>query len=113
MTKVDTARIRWARSWAYSQKESTIEPPSGLPSNPARELARSFNIRVIIFLLLHMPLALVMELVPLLSTAHAIIVLLYGLRAALMGRTTKVIYSVAYARFASRIRARPSSPASP
>lgn len=81
---------------SYSQKESTIEPPSGLPSNPARELARSFNIRVIIFLLLHMPLALVMELVPLLSTAHAIIVLLYGLRAALMGRTTKVIYSVAY-----------------
>ena len=32
-------------------------PPSGLTENPARELANSYNLRVIFFLLIHMPLA--------------------------------------------------------
>lgn len=72
------------------------EEPTGLTGNPARDLARSFNIRVILFLSLHFPLAIGMELSPWVSTAHALLALLFGLRAALLGRTSQVVYAVVY-----------------
>lgn len=80
---------------SYS-KNSAPETPTGLTGNPARDLANSFNVRVILFLMLHLPLAMGMELSPVISTVHGVIALLIGLRAALLGRTTHVMYSVAY-----------------
>jgi hypothetical protein len=80
---------------SYS-KEPAPETPTGLTGNPARDLANSFNIRVILFLMLHLPLAIGMELSPWFSTAHAGLALLYGLRAALLGRVSQVIYAVTY-----------------
>lgn len=71
-------------------------PPSGLTENPARELANSYNLRVIFFLLIHMPLAYAMEALPLLSTAHALLALGLGLRWALLGRSRQVMYSLCY-----------------
>jgi O-antigen ligase len=67
-----------------------------LTGNPARDLASSFNIRVILFLALHIPLALAMEFSPWFSAAHAVLALLFGLRAAILGRTSQVIYTIAY-----------------
>lgn len=72
------------------------ETPTGLTGNPARDLARSFNIRVILFLALHFPLAIGMEISPWFSTIHALLALLFGLRAALLGRTSQVVYAVVY-----------------
>lgn len=80
---------------ATSQKPAAAAP-TGLTGNPARDLARSFNVRVIIFLALHIPLALVMEISPWVSTLHAVLAILYGLRAALLGRSSQVVYAVAY-----------------
>jgi len=71
-------------------------PPGGLTENPARELANSYNLRVIFFLLIHMPLAYAMEALPLLSTAHALLALGLGLRWALLGRSRKVMYALCY-----------------
>ncbi len=70
--------------------------PKGLTGNPARDLANSFNVRVILFLALHAPLALAMNMSPWFATAHGVLALLFGLRAALLGRTAQVIYAVAY-----------------
>jgi len=70
--------------------------PKGLTGNPARDLANSFNVRVILFLALHAPLALAMNVSPWFATAHGVLALLFGLRAALLGRTSQVIYAVAY-----------------
>ena len=80
---------------SYSKK-SASNTPTGLTGNPARDLANSFNVRVILFLMLHVPLAMAMELSPAISTVHGIIALLFGLRAALLGRVSHVMYSVAY-----------------
>ncbi len=80
----------------YSQKPSAIDVATGLTGNPARDLARSFNVRVIVFLSLHIVLALTMNLSPWISTIHGVIALLFGLRAALLGRVSQVIYAVAY-----------------
>jgi hypothetical protein len=80
----------------YSQPPAAGDAPTGLTGNPARDLANSFNVRVILFLSFHVPLALAMEMSPWFSTVHAVIALLYGLRAALLGRTNQVIYAVAY-----------------
>lgn len=80
----------------YSRRSSLAERPAGLTGNPARDLANSFNVRVIVFLSLHAPLALLMNVSPWFSTIHGILVLLYGLRAALLGRTTQVVYAVSY-----------------
>ena len=77
-------------------KETSPETPTGLTGNPARDLVRSFNIQVILFLALHIPLAVGMEFSPWISTVHAGIALLFGLRAALVGRVSQVIYAVAY-----------------
>ena len=77
-------------------KETSPETLTGLTGNPARDLVRSFNIQVILFLALHIPLAVGMEFSPWISTAHAGISLLFGLRAALVGRVSQVIYAVAY-----------------
>ncbi len=91
---------------SYSQEPSAVEPSPGLTNppqtgprltgNPARDLANSFNIRVIFFLSLHLPLALLADLSPWISTAYALAVLLFGLRAALLGRTSHVLYAVGY-----------------
>ena len=78
----------------YSQE--TAGQPTGLTENPARELANSYNLRVMFFLLAHMPLAYVMEAVPLIATAHALLVLLLGLRWALLGRTRQVMFTLCY-----------------
>lgn len=72
------------------------DTPTGLTGNPARDLARSFNVRVILFLSLHFPLAIAMEMSPWVSTVHALLALLFGLRAALLGRTSQVVYAVVY-----------------
>ena len=80
---------------SYS-KEPSPDAPTGLTGNPARDLANSFNIRVILFLMLHLPLAIGMELSPWISTAHAGLALLFGLRAALLGRVSQVVYAVTY-----------------
>lgn len=81
---------------SYSQEPSAVDTPTGLTGNPARDLANSFNIRVIFFLSLHIPLALLVNLSPWISTAHALVALLFGLRAALLGRSSHVIYAVSY-----------------
>ncbi len=80
---------------SFSNKP-TPETPTGLTGNPARDLANSFNIRVMLFLMLHLPLAIGMEFSPWFSTAHAGLALLFGLRAALLGRVSQVIYAVTY-----------------
>lgn len=67
-----------------------------LTGNPARDLARSFNVRVVLFLALHVPLVFLLEAVPVISAVHALLILLFGLRAALLGRSSQVIYAVAY-----------------
>ena len=69
---------------------------SVLPENSARQLAGSFSLRVIIFLLAHLPLALAMESLWPLATAHAVLVTLAGVRWALLGRSRLVIYTLAY-----------------
>lgn len=79
-----------------SQDSATLAGVAPLTGNPARDLANSINIRFIFFLLLHVPLAMLMELSPWFSTAHAALALLYGLRASLLGRTSQVIYAIAY-----------------
>lgn len=72
------------------------ETPTGMTGNPARDLARSFNIQAILFLSLHIPLAMGAELSPWISTVLGGLVLLFGLRAALVGRVSQVIYAVTY-----------------
>lgn len=67
-----------------------------LTGNPARDLARSFNVRVIVFLGLHIPLVFLLEQFAIVSTVHALLLLLFGLRAALLSRTSQVLYAVAY-----------------
>ena len=69
---------------------------STLPENSARQLAGSYSLRVIIFLLAHLPLALAMESLWPLATAHAVLVTLAGVRWALLGRSRLVIYTLAY-----------------
>lgn len=81
---------------SYARKAGLAENPTGLTGNPARDLANSFNVRVILFLSLHAPLALAMNFSPWLSTVHGLLALLFGLRAALLGRTSQVIYAVVY-----------------
>lgn len=77
-------------------RKSPTDAPSGMTGNPARDLANSFNVQVILFLLLHFPLAFIMEKSPLIGTIHGGLVLLFGLRAALLGRTSQVVYAVTY-----------------
>ncbi|MEZ4517527.1 MAG: hypothetical protein R3C44_12085 [Chloroflexota bacterium] len=67
-----------------------------LTGNPARDLAHSFNVRVIVFLALHIPLVFLLEAYPWVSTIHALLILAYGLRAALLAKSSQVLYAVAY-----------------
>jgi hypothetical protein len=67
-----------------------------LSGNPARDLARSFNVRVILFLAIHIPLVFVLEAFPVISTVFALLVLAFGIRAALLSKSSQVIYAVAY-----------------
>lgn len=64
--------------------------------NPARELVRSQNVRLAGFLLLHIPLAYLLSLSPWISTAHAVLVVLLALRAALRRDSTQVLTILAY-----------------
>jgi O-antigen ligase len=80
----------------YSPEVSTVDSTPVLTGNPARDLAKSANIQIILFLLIHLPLALLMELSPWFSTIYATIVVLFGLRAAILRRAHLVIYSIAY-----------------
>lgn len=80
----------------YSPQPAIIGRPTGLPENPARQLASSFNLRVIAFLLVHAPLAYAFEASSLLATAHGLLVLLLGLRWAFLGRTRQVFFVLAY-----------------
>ena len=70
--------------------------PSGLPENPARALAGSYSLRVIVFLLAHLPLAYVMESAWPIATAHALLTALVGVVWALLGRTHRAIYVLGY-----------------
>lgn len=79
-----------------SPENAPADPPLGLTGNPARDLANSFNIRVILFLALHVPLAMAMEFSPWFSAVHAVLALLFGLRAAVLGRASQVMYTIAY-----------------
>ena len=81
---------------SYSSEPTPADSPARLTGNPARDLANSFNMRVILFLVLHIPLGLIANMSPWASTAYALVVLLFGLRAALLGRTSQVIYAVGY-----------------
>lgn len=73
-----------------------IDRPSGQTQNSARELAGSLNLRVVLFLLAHMPLAFAMEAAWPLATLHAVVVLLAGVRWAWLGRTRHVLACLAY-----------------
>lgn len=73
-----------------------LDRPTGETQNPARELAGSLNLRVILFLLAHMPLAFAMEMAWPLATVHALLVLLAGVRWAWLGRTRHVLACMAY-----------------
>jgi len=81
---------------SYSSETTPADSSVGLTGNPARDLANSFNLRVILFLALHIPLGLVANMSPWVGTVHGLVALLFGLRAALLGRTSQVIYAVGY-----------------
>ena len=70
--------------------------PSGLPENPARALAGSYSLRVVVFLLAHLPLAYAMESAWAIATAHAVLTALVGIVWALFGRTSRVLYVLGY-----------------
>lgn len=84
------------RTSSYTQEHLSAEAPAGLTGNPARDLVNSSNVQIIFFLLLHIPLALAVNLSPWISTAHALLALLFGIRAALLGRTSQAIYAAGY-----------------
>lgn len=79
-----------------SQDIAPAPAPAGLPENSARQLAGSYSLRVVLFLLVHLPLALAMETAWPVATAHALLVTLVGLRYALLGRSRQVIYTLSY-----------------
>lgn len=79
-----------------SDPTAPIDGVLELTGNPARDLVRSFNVRVILFLAIHVPLVFLLEAVPLVSAVHALIVLAFGLRAALLSKPSHVIYTMAY-----------------
>jgi hypothetical protein len=79
-----------------SPYSSDSPAPSTMTGNPARDLANSVNVRIVLLLLLHVPLAMLMEVSPWFSTIHALIVLVYGILAGLTGRTTHVLFALAY-----------------
>jgi hypothetical protein len=80
----------------YSQEPAAARRTDDLPENAARALAGSFNMRVIAFLLVHMPLAFLMELAWPVGTGHALLTLVLGLRWAWLGNTRRTIYALAY-----------------
>lgn len=67
-----------------------------LTGNPARDLAASPNVRIILFLAVHVPLAFLAESFPAISTAHGLLVLLLALWAAMTRRAGHVIFFLAY-----------------
>lgn len=80
----------------HSSDPTLAAKSAGLPENSARQLAGSYSLRVIIFLLAHLPLALAMESFWPLATAHAVLVTLAGVRWALLGRSRLVIITLTY-----------------
>lgn len=81
---------------SYSSESTPADTSTRLTGNPARDLAGSFNLRVILFLVLHIPLGLIASLSPWAGTTYGLVALLFGLRAALLGRTSQVLYAVGY-----------------
>lgn len=73
-----------------------LTPSQVAPGNPARALARSFPLRVIAFMLAHVPLAFVLVMLPWLSSAYALVVLLFGLQAAFARNAQRVIATLGY-----------------
>lgn len=69
---------------------------AGYVGNPARELARSQNIRLIGFLLIHIPLAFLLSVSPWISTAHALLIVFWALLAALRREFSQVLVFLAY-----------------
>jgi len=83
-----------------SARPLLFNPPADytpvLTGNPARDLAASPNVRIFLFLLAHVPLAVLASASPWVATAHAALAVLYGLRAALLNRPQQVVYAVTY-----------------
>lgn len=67
-----------------------------LTGNPARDLAASPNLRIFLFLALHVPLAFAAETFPQFSTVHGLFALVVGLWAAMTRRAGYVILMLAY-----------------
>ena len=67
-----------------------------LPGNPARALAASPALRVLLFLTLHIPLAPALGLSGWVGTAHGALVLLVGLHAALRQNTERMLATLGY-----------------
>jgi|CXWK01.1.fsa_nt_gi O-antigen ligase len=80
----------------FTREPIVPDKVTGLPENSARRLAESFNLRVIFFLLVHMPLAYAIEAAWPLATAHAALVALLGVRWAWLGRSRRVLYTMSY-----------------
>ncbi len=67
-----------------------------LTGNPARDLAASPNLRIFLFLALHVPLAFAAETFPAFATVHGLFALVVGLWAAMTRRAGYVILMLAY-----------------
>lgn len=67
-----------------------------LTGNPARDLTRSPNVRIILFLSLHIPLGFLGEASAWFATAYALVIAVIGLRAALLRKPTQVVAILGY-----------------
>lgn len=75
---------------------TTLGQTYQLTGNPARDLVASPNVRIILFLALHVPLAFVAESFPVVSTVHGLLALVVALWAAVTRRAGHVIFMLAY-----------------
>lgn len=80
----------------YPQNQAVADDAIALTGNPARALAGSFNLRILILLVAHVLLAFVLDFSPYISAAYAALLLVIAVRAALLGRTATVIVMLAY-----------------
>lgn len=78
-------------------RQTTLSTPTvPYTANPARALAHSPNVRIVLFLALHIPLAFMLDASSWISTGHAALVAVLGLRAALLRRPTQVVAVLGY-----------------
>lgn len=73
-----------------------MTPSTVIPSNPARALTRSFPLRVMAFVLAHVPLAFLLMLSPWIATLYGLVVLLFGLHAAVVRKSDRVMVTLGY-----------------